>query len=157
MDVNNEKIITIKTEITMKTQKTNNNSIRTILVATAVMIGGLTVSAQKSLATFNLYELFNNAEIENASTIATAASTATMELDPYTGSLDFVIEEYIELENWMTSNADWSINMSLLNETAVEEEIQVEDWMTNFKIPQPGEQESEIQLEAWMYTMDSWK
>jgi hypothetical protein len=68
-----------------------------------------------------------------------------------------VIEEYIELENWMTSNADWSINMSLLNETAVEEEIQVEDWMTNFKIPQPGEQESEIQLEAWMYTMDSWK
>lgn len=164
----------------MKTRNTNISSIfakASLLIFLAVATG-ISASAQKS---FNAFNLFNLIKIEEAKeTVLENTVTAIVEVDLYSNSLDFVLEESMEIKEWMTKSSAWNYNednaeieleeeMNVENwmtsawntmemsvtESVVEEEIPVEDWMSNFNVY--SSTEAEIELEAWMYSSDSWK
>ena len=47
--------------------------------------------------------------------------------------LETVLEEAIEVENWMTDESAWETEMKLELETETEEELALESWMTEQK------------------------
>ena len=168
--------------------KTMNNNIKSILISfgfifSILMVAGLSANAQKSFYHLNLRNLLNS-ELETVNVVATEnVATAVVEVDLYANSLDFVIEESMNVEEWMTNgsdwtnsshmvadvvaeqeieleswmSSDWSVASGTLSESVMEEEIPVEDWMTDFQTDTNQMVEEEIELEAWMYSSNSWK
>lgn len=139
----------------MKTQNTTNtgNFTKVVFTSIAAFIIGFSAVAQTSFNVVNLQKVFTEkamAEKVVEESVFEPAVTTTIEFDVYTGSLDFVMEGPMEVENWMLTGADWLVE-------EVEEEIQIEDWMTSFSSSETVSSEDEIALEAWMYTMESWK
>lgn len=165
----------------MKTRNTNISNIFTKAALLFVLTAATAVaaSAQKSFNGLNLFQFIKFEEAKE--TVSENALTAVVEVDLYSSSLDFVVEESMEIEAWMTESSEWNYgaanvteialeeeivvenwmtsawnsNESLLNEFVTEEEIPVEDWMSNFDAN--SNTETEIELEAWMYSAESWK
>jgi hypothetical protein len=167
--------------------KTFNKNIKSILtnigfIFSILMVAGFSVNAQKSFDQLNLRNLLKT-EMETMNVVATEnVATAVVKLDLYANSLDFVIEESLNVEEWMTNSSewinsenevadvateqeidlenwmssDWALTAGLSNESVLEEEITLEDWMTGFTL-ENLQMEKEPELEAWMYTVESWK
>lgn len=164
-----------------------NKNIKSILtnigiIFSILMVAGFSANAQKSFYQFDLRNLLKT-EMEKVNPTAVEnASTAIVELDLYSHSLDFVIEESLQVEDWMTDRSEWmhresmvadvaaeqevdlenwmssvwAVTASWTNESVVEKEIPLEDWMTGFTL-ENSQMEEELELEAWMYTVDEWK
>lgn len=139
----------------MKTQKTNiaTRLKKAGLVLLMVLVTGMVVNAQKSFHSFGSLPIWKSETASSVKSLSTAI--AVVEVDLYSNSLDFVVDEAFEVEAWMTS--EWIAPANVLAETAVEEQVQIEDWMINFSVLENEDIEKEIQLEAWMYSNDSWK
>lgn len=167
----------------MKTQVTNTAKKgikKTGLLLFMVVIAGFAGYAQKSFNPFDLKLEFISNVVSNQSTAFSA--NAIVEMDHFSGTLDFAVEEPLNVENWMVSAGDWSISETenikeseikfedwmvssadwvaiekVLGENVNEDELAYEKWMTDFEAGNIVEAEEEIELEAWMYTIKDWK
>jgi hypothetical protein len=138
--------------------KTRTNITRSIkkgllsIVLTSFISAG--VFAQTSQPTFTIKDILSpKAEVKAEST--GPSMVATVEVDFYAKSLDFVVEEEMEVENWMTDDSAWGENTAEKG-AAEENELTVEDWMTDVSSFANATTENTVKLEAWMKTSGSW-
>ncbi len=70
-----------------------------------------------------------------------------------------IIENSLELEDWMVNDNFWSINNIITFENATEEILQLESWMTNdnvWETEEIVETEQELAIETWMTDENIW-
>lgn len=74
-----------------------------------------------------------------------------------------IIEESLELENWMLNESYWNTESTFIVEQAAEEALVVENWMTNEnnwqanKVVVEQETETALVIENWMLNENNWE
>jgi hypothetical protein len=143
--------------------KTTNNVQKTILKSLAVIVSSVlisfTVSAQgfwESLLENNTFNEIALAMVtsysETESTLVDDGSSANTA--SFAGLLEEVVEEALELEDWMTNEANFTSNFTI--EEVVESPMELEDWMkdeTYFAVPSirlEVDAEEALEIESWM-------
>jgi len=148
--------------------KTKNNVQKAVLKSLAVVVSfvliSFTVSAQgfwESILennTFNeiaLAMVESNTEAESSSNDTYNSSEATN----FEVLLEEEVEESLELEDWMTNEANFT--SVFIIEEAVESPLEVEDWMkdeTYFAVPSISlefEAEEVLEIENWMLNTEN--
>lgn len=141
--------------------KTKNNirkaAIKSIAIATGLMLTGLTVNAQMS----SYFENTGNspmamvAERTMKSAFATTLNTkALAKTEAFAFYLANETEEPLHLEDWMLKENNFTATFSI--ETENEPALEIEDWMTNERNFEASsmslitESEEELQVENWM-------
>lgn len=106
--------------------------------------------AQTSHDKFSLKNLFHSNKAEEVEVMRSSV-IATVEIDLYEKSLDFVFEKPVQVENWMTDAAGWEVS----NTTEKEEAPELENWMTDLS-EFNNTTEQPVRLAAWMHSADCW-
>ncbi len=143
--------------------KTTNNVQKAILKSLAVVVSSVlisfTVSAQgfwESILENNTFNEIALAMVDSnsgtESTLVDAGSSA--DVTSFASLLEEEVEETLELEDWMTNDANFTGIFTI--EEAVESPMEVEDWMkdeTYFAVPsislEVGTEEA-LEIEDWM-------
>jgi len=103
--------------------------------------------------------------VEKMGAIITEANETTLDFNANgeVSVLENVIEETLNLENWMINDEVWSTGDEFALETEIENSLEIENWMINDKVwktenPLNLEDESDIslELEAWMTDKNVW-
>lgn len=137
--------------------KTTNNVQKAILKSLAVIVSlvliSFTVNAQgfwESLLENNTFNEIALAMVETSSVIETTTEAESeMDAETFAFLLEEVVEEELELEDWMTNDANFNATFAL--EVEIEEPLEVEDWMTNesfFTTTTAVETESDNQVKS---------
>ena len=146
--------------------KTKNNVQKAILKSAAVIVSlvliSFTVNAQnfwKSLLENETFSQIAMAMVENteANPVSNDA-TNTGDADTYSELFAVEPEESLEMENWMTNEANFFESVNI--ETEIENGLELENWMTNeslfdgtaayFEV----ETEESLEVEEWMQNQD---
>jgi hypothetical protein len=146
--------------------KTRNNVQKAITKSLAVIISlvliSITVNAQdfwKTVLENNSFSQIAMAMADNTEARPVSDdATTTGDADTYAEFFVVEAEESLEIENWMTNDANFFSSVALVNE--VESELEVENWMTNeslfdgtasyFEV----EIEESLEVEEWMQNQD---
>ena len=141
--------------------KTKNNVQKAITKSLAVIISLVLISITVNAQDFWKTVLENNsfsqiamamAEPTEASPVS-ADATTTSDADAYAELFVVEAEESLELENWMTNEANFFTSVAF--ETAVEGGLELEDWMTNENLFDGNVAYLEVETEASL-TLEDW-
>ncbi len=127
------------------------NSKRVLVIVSIALISTSGLFAQKSVSKWRLFET-NKAEAEVV--YSAPSSVAVVSYDNYLKTLDFIIEDKVELEDWMTDASEWESNVQ--TDEFFEEELALEEWMLNFSLLNDL-QDSDLALEEWMNSTENWR
>ena len=126
---------------------------RVIVLSAIILIASNGLFAQKSVPK---WRLFNANNVEAEVVYAEPTSVAIVSYDNYLKTLDFIVENKIELEDWMTNTEAWESNLVKNEEAVVEEELALEEWMLDFSLLDEI-RDSDLALEEWMNSTECWK
>ena len=140
--------------------KTKNNVQKTVLRTAAVVASfvliSFTVAAQdfwKTVLTNSSFNQIALAMVETSKKTNASATTAKASNTSFSYENDY--DAKLEVENWMTSNANFK--PVILQKIEKENDLKVEDWMMNemlFEVA--GETENPLALEDWMTKNRVW-
>jgi len=150
--------------------KTKNNVQKAILKSLAVVVSFVLISFTVSAQDFweSLFENSTFSEIalamaesnpETSQAFSDAASSAN--LNAFTSLLEEETEEDLDVEDWMTNEANFAT--SFLFEEEIESQIELENWMTdesNFNgtlMILEVETEDNLEVESWMLATENFE
>jgi hypothetical protein len=148
--------------------KTKNNVQKAILKSLAVIVSSVLISFTVSAQGFWESLLENNTFNEIAlAMVESNSETESTPIDNYSSAevasleilLEEEVEETLELEDWMTNEANFTSVFTV--EEAVENPLEIEDWMkdeTYFAVPSlivEVEIEEALEVENWMLNTEN--
>lgn len=125
------------------------SSIKITVMAGILMIGGLSMTAQKS---FLMQDIQPQMAL-TSETLYNVELSAESSADRYR----FYMEEKLQLKDWMLEQTEWE-------NSETEQEIAVEDWMLELSTPEitnlselvKEDRETPLALQKWMYCCQDW-